>query len=137
MPVDAHMEASQEMCRSALMRVHLEALMRVASPLENVVKQRGEEQVLGRRSGSLPAVQGTLAAGRSAWDRTPASAPRGFLQEPRSSTGVGAERTRVVRREAVGRSQSRERSHVVFECLFSFACLRLLLKSYLNTYMPR
>ena len=50
MPVDAHMEASQEMCRSVLMRVHLEALMRVVSPLENVVKQRGEEQVLGRRS---------------------------------------------------------------------------------------
>lgn len=62
MPVDAHMEASQEMCRSVLMRVHLEALMRVVSPLENVVKQRGEEQVLGRRSGSLPAVQGTLGS---------------------------------------------------------------------------
>ena len=81
--------------------------------------------------------KGPWAAGRSAWDRTPASAPRGFLREPRSSTGVGAESTRVVRGEAVGRNQSRELSHVVVECLFSFACLRLFLKSYLNTYMPQ
>ena len=62
MPMDAHMKASQEMCRSALMHVHPEALMRVVSPLENGVKQRGEEQVLERWSGSLPAVEGTLGS---------------------------------------------------------------------------
>lgn len=54
MPLDAHMETSQEMCRSVLMYMDLQALMRLVSPLENVVKQRGKEQVLERRSSSLP-----------------------------------------------------------------------------------
>lgn len=48
------METSQEMCRSVLMYMDLQALMRLVSPLENVVKQRGKEQVLERRSSSLP-----------------------------------------------------------------------------------
>lgn len=62
MPLDAHMETSQEMCRSVLMFMDLKAFMQLVSPLENVVKQRGKEQVLERRSSSLPVVEGTLGS---------------------------------------------------------------------------